>query len=76
LINFNNRNISSQFEAEALLNNIKNSDCTSNRTPHFTIRKISWIRLFKEIIAVYCENDTKPTNTKYSVTICEYSMDI
>jgi len=48
----------------------KNSVRTSKRTPHFTITKINWLTLFKEIIAVYSENHTKPTNTKYSVTDC------
>jgi hypothetical protein len=40
----------------------KNSVRTSKRTPHFTITKINWLMLFKEIIAVYCENHTKPIN--------------
>jgi len=31
----------------------KNSVRTSKRTPHFTITKIKWLMLFKEIIAVY-----------------------
>jgi hypothetical protein len=30
----------------------KNSVVTSKRTPHFTITKINWLTLFKEIIAV------------------------
>jgi hypothetical protein len=34
----------------------KNSVRTSKRTPHFTITKINWLTLFKEIIAVYSEN--------------------
>jgi hypothetical protein len=38
----------------------KNSVRTSKRTPHFTITKINWLTLFKEIIAVYSENYTKP----------------
>jgi hypothetical protein len=49
----------------------KNSVRTSKRTPHSTITTINWITLFKVIIAVYVENHTKPTNTKYSVTDCE-----
>jgi hypothetical protein len=40
------------FEAEARRNNI-DSARTSKRTPHFAITKISWLMLFKEIIAVY-----------------------
>jgi hypothetical protein len=44
------------FEAKARLNIIfKNSVRTSKRTPHFTITKINWLMLFKEIIAVYIE---------------------
>jgi hypothetical protein len=43
----------------------KNSVRTSKRTPHFTITKINWLMLFKEIIAVYSENYTKPTDTPY-----------
>jgi hypothetical protein len=39
----------------------KNSVRTSKRTPHFTITKINWLTLFKEIIAVYTENKAKPT---------------
>jgi hypothetical protein len=46
----------------------KNSVRTSKRTPHFTITKIKWLMLFKEIIAVYSENLAKPINTKCSVT--------
>jgi hypothetical protein len=37
----------------------KNSARTSKRTPHFTITKINWLMLFKEIITVYTENHTK-----------------
>jgi hypothetical protein len=33
----------------------KNTVRTSKRTPHFTITKINWLTLFKEIIAVYSE---------------------
>jgi hypothetical protein len=43
----------------------KNSARTSRRTQHFTIRKINWLMIFKEIIAV--ENHTKHIDTKYSV---------
>jgi hypothetical protein len=42
-------------EAEALL--FKNSTRTSKRTPHFIISKINWLMLFKEMIAVYTENN-------------------
>jgi hypothetical protein len=46
----------------------KNSVRTSKRTPHFTITKINWLTLFKEIIDVYSENHTKPINTNWTVT--------
>jgi protein involved in temperature-dependent protein secretion len=41
----------------------KNSVRTSKRTPHFTITKINWLTLFKEIIAVYSEHHMKAVNT-------------
>jgi hypothetical protein len=34
----------------------KNPVRTSKRTPHFTITKINWLTLFKEVIAVYMRN--------------------
>jgi hypothetical protein len=40
-----------------------NSVCTAKKTQHFTITKINWLMLFKEIIAVYSENHTKRINT-------------
>jgi hypothetical protein len=46
----------------------KNSVRTSKRTPHFTITKLNWLTLFKEIIAVYTENHMKLINTKHRVT--------
>jgi hypothetical protein len=49
----------------------KNSVRTSKRTPHFTITKINFLMLFKEIIAVCSENYTKPINTKCSITDCQ-----
>jgi hypothetical protein len=39
----------------------KNSVRTAKKTQHFTITKINWLTLFKEIIAVYTENLTKYT---------------
>jgi hypothetical protein len=44
----------------------KKSVRTSKRTPHFTITKINWLTLFKEIIAVYSENYTYKTH-KYAM---------
>jgi hypothetical protein len=49
----------------------KNSGRTSKRTPDFTIIKINWLKLFKEIIAIYSENHAKPINTKCSITDCQ-----
>jgi hypothetical protein len=46
----------------------KNSVRTTKRTPHFTITKINWLTLFKEVIAVYNKKHTKPINTKRRVT--------
>jgi hypothetical protein len=37
----------------------KNSVRTAKKTQYFTITKINWLTLFKEIIAVYSENHTK-----------------
>jgi hypothetical protein len=42
----------------------KNPVRTSKRTPNFTITKINWLILFKEIIAVYSEKHAKPIKTK------------
>jgi len=43
----------------------KNSVRTSKRTPHFTITKINWLTLFKEIIAFF---QWKPYEThKYTL---------
>jgi hypothetical protein len=54
----------------------KNSVRTSKRTPHFTITKINWLTLFKEITAVYSENHAKPINTNYTVIYCQDGWDI
>jgi hypothetical protein len=37
----------------------KDSVRTTKKTQFFTITKISWLMLFREIIAVYSENHTK-----------------
>jgi hypothetical protein len=47
----------------------KNPVRTSKRTPHFTITKINWLTLVKEIIAVYSDNYAEIVNTKYSVRL-------
>jgi hypothetical protein len=33
------------------------------------LQRFNWLTLFKEIIAVYSENHTKPINTKCRVTV-------
>jgi hypothetical protein len=48
----------------------KNSVRTAKKTQHVTITKINWLTLFKEIIAVYSENNTKHINTKCRVIEC------
>jgi hypothetical protein len=45
----------------------KNSVRTSKRTAYFTITKINWLTLFKEIIAAYTDNHTRPINRERSV---------
>jgi hypothetical protein len=40
----------------------------SKRTQLATITNINLLTLFKEIIAIYTENHTEPSNTKYIVT--------
>jgi hypothetical protein len=52
----------------------KKSVHTSNRTPHFTIRKINWLMPFKQIITVKINNRTKPINPKYKVTDSHSSL--
>jgi hypothetical protein len=54
------------YEAEARLIIFKNSVRTAKKTQHFTITKINWLTLFKEIIAVYSENHTNSTHRLYS----------
>jgi hypothetical protein len=41
---------------------LKDSVRTSKRTQHFTITKINWLTLFKEITAVYTENRMESIN--------------
>jgi hypothetical protein len=45
----------------------KTSTRTAKKTQLFTISKINWLTLFKEIIAVYSENHIKLINTKCRV---------
>jgi hypothetical protein len=49
----------------------KNSVRTAKKTPHFTITKINWLTLFKEIIAFYSENHTKHINKNEELLIVE-----
>jgi uracil DNA glycosylase len=41
----------------------KNSVLTSKKTQHFSIIKINWLMLLKEIITVYSKNHKKPIHT-------------
>jgi hypothetical protein len=47
----------------------KNPVRTSKRTPYFTITKINWLTLFKEVIDVYTGKHLKSINTKFSVAV-------
>jgi hypothetical protein len=48
---------------------LKNSVRTSKRTPYFTITKINWLTLFKEMIAVYSENHAESIATNAQLLI-------
>jgi hypothetical protein len=50
------------FKADANLN--------QSFPQHFTIAKLKWLNLFKEIIAVYSENRTTPIKTIRTVAVC------
>jgi hypothetical protein len=49
---------------------VQTSVRTSKRTPQFTITKINWVTLFKQIITDYAENHTKPINKNCQPTFC------
>jgi hypothetical protein len=49
----------------------KDSVRTAKKTQLFTITKINWLMLFKEIIPVCTENRTKPTNANAALLIVE-----
>jgi hypothetical protein len=42
---------------------LNNSVRTAKKTPRFTVTKINWLTLFKEITAVYPKNRIKSINT-------------
>jgi iron-sulfur cluster repair protein YtfE (RIC family) len=50
------------------VNPLKN-EATSRKTQRFSITKISWLMLFREIIAVYSEKHTEPINK-----LCEQNV--
>jgi hypothetical protein len=54
----------------------KNSVRTAKKTQHFTITNINWLTLFKDIIAVYSENNTvySENNTKHKYKMQSYSL--
>jgi hypothetical protein len=43
---------------------LNNSVRPAKRKPHFTITKINWLMLLKEILPVYSKNHRKPINLK------------
>jgi hypothetical protein len=47
----------------------KNSARTSKRKPHFTITRIKWLTLFKEMVAVYSKNRIKHINKHTALQI-------
>jgi hypothetical protein len=49
----------------------KNSVRTTKKAPHFTVTKVNRLTLFKEIIAVYTENQMKHINT-----LCGQSVEL
>jgi hypothetical protein len=49
----------------------KNPVRTSKKASYFTITEISWLTLFKEIIAVYTENHTKRIEKKHELLVVE-----
>jgi hypothetical protein len=48
----------------------KNPVRTAKKTLHFTVTKVNWLTLFKEIIAVYTVNDMKNMSTKFRLVNC------
>jgi hypothetical protein len=54
---------SNPLKHEARAKILKTSVRTAKKTPHFTVTKINRLTVFKEIIAVYCDNRTKHINT-------------
>jgi hypothetical protein len=41
----------------------------AKKTKHFSITKINWLMLLREIIIVYSENHMEPINTKFRMLI-------
>jgi hypothetical protein len=56
---------------EADPNNILKLVFTVKKTQHVSNTEINWLMLFREIIAVYSENHTKPINT-----FCEQNAEL
>jgi hypothetical protein len=46
-----------------------NSVHTTNKILHFTIKKINWLMLFKETVAVYTENHNNPSTQNAELLI-------
>jgi hypothetical protein len=64
------------FEAKTHLDSTYELFCTTKKMHHFTIKKINWLMLFKEITAVYSKNQTKDINKTSRVTDCYSRWDI
>jgi hypothetical protein len=62
------RGVQLEFNFISLI--LKNSVRTAKKALHFTVTKINWLTLFKEIIAVCNEKYTKPFSTKCRVIDC------
>jgi hypothetical protein len=50
---------------------LNNSVRTAEKTQIFTVTKINWLTPFKEIIAVYCEDHTKPIEKNEGLLVFE-----
>jgi hypothetical protein len=53
------------LKSELLQNNTYNSVLTSQETNYFSATKTSLLMLFRETVAVYCENHMRHTNTLF-----------
>jgi hypothetical protein len=59
-LNSNNKRLINPLMPQIVYKIFNNSVRTSKKTPHFTLIKIKWLMLFKEINAVCSEKYNKP----------------